>query len=464
MANTSLRREVSVTGNRRIFTFSAWFKKASIGAIGNLFSQYVGSGSANIATHFRIRFGTTDNLQVAAGGTDLLITNRLFRDTSSFYHLVIAVDTTQGTADDRVKLYINGVQETSFATRNNPSQNVDTVVNLAGSSHYPRIGADDSDGNGPYGFFDGLMSHVHFVDGTAYAASTFGSTDSTTGEWKINTAPTLTMGTNGFTILKDGNTITDQSSNSNNFSLVGGTLTKTEDCPDNNFATGNPLYFTNSSWTTSLTNGNNTFTGHTGTNSYPTLASTIAMPSSGKFYTEFKLTSSSAYIYCGIATPECVSGTAINAHYPNYDNEGGSNANAYSLWGNNGQKYVKENGGASTASNYGSGLSQNDIIQVACDLDNNKLYIGKNGTYFNSGVPTSGSTGTGAITILNNEYLMFMCDGGQSTDASGQANFGNGYFGTTAVASAGTNASGNGIFEYDVPTGYTALSTKGLNL
>ena len=146
MANTSLRREVSVTGNRKIFTFSAWVKKTKIADNQNIFSQYVGSGSANIGTHFRIRFQTTDALAVATGGTDMLLTNAVYRDTNAWMHVVCAVDTTQSTADDRIKLYVNGEQITSFASRNNPSQNVDTVVNLAGSSHYPRIGADDSDG------------------------------------------------------------------------------------------------------------------------------------------------------------------------------------------------------------------------------------------------------------------------------------------------------------------------------
>ena len=458
MANTYLTRTLSGNGNGQIFTLSCWIKRSKINDYGQIFSM--GTGTAD---GFNFGFNNSNKLLFESwdGSTNPKIeTNRLFRDISAFYHLVLAVDTTQGTEANRVKIYVNGVQETSLATSTYPAQNY-TFPGTNQSSDIAKVGYTTLAGSWTY--FDGVMSHIHWIDGTQYAASTFGSTDSTTGEWTINTSPSATYGTNGFFILKDGNTITDSSSNSNNFALAQGTLTKTEDCPDNNFATGNPLYFTNSAWTSSLTNGNNTFTGHTGTNSYPTLASTIAMPSSGKFYTEFKLTSSSAYIYCGIATPECVSGTAINAHYPNYDNEGGSNANAYSLWGNNGQKYVKENGGASTASNYGSGLSQNDIIQVACDLDNNKLYIGKNGTYFNSGVPTSGSTGTGAITILNNEYLMFMCDGGQSTDASGQANFGNGYFGTTAVASAGTAPSEGGIFEYDCPSGYQALCTKGIN-
>ena len=472
MANTSLRREVSVTGNRRIFTFSAWFKKASIGAIGNLFSQYVGSGSANIATHFRIRFGTTDNLQVAAGGTDLLITNRLFRDTSSFYHLVIAVDTTQGTADDRVKLYINGVQETSFATRNNPSQNVDTVVNLAGSSHYPRIGADDSDGNGPYGFFDGLMSHVHFVDGTAYAASTFGSTDSTTGEWKINTAPTLTMGTNGFTILKDGNTITDQSANSNNFTLVAGTLTKTEDSPSNVFNVWNRNFLTrhhneSTSIPGMLQNGNATFNS-TANAFFGYKAGTLGA-TSGKWYWEGKIIDNGR-MYIGICYPNVVQG--INE--PHYDNQTYS---AVTI-NNAGEVYGRYTGSA--IDEYASSVSfaNNDIIGFALDMDNKALYIHKNGTYINSGNPASGASRTGSVieqlTGTRDSYLgsgdfvsPFVGDPSNSGTFHCENNFGNGFFGTTGITTNSGNgyagAEGSSIFNYQPPTGYSALSTKGLN-
>ena len=127
-------------------------------------------------------------------------------------------------------------------------------MNVSGRTYY--IGTTDGSSN----YWNGLMSHVHFVDGTAYDASTFGSTDSTTGEWKINTSPSITMGTNGFTILKDGNTITDQSSNSNDFTLGGGTLTNTEDCPSNVFATLNPLYVVNAAQMPTLTNGNTTGT------------------------------------------------------------------------------------------------------------------------------------------------------------------------------------------------------------
>ena len=457
MASTRLEKTFTAS-NRKTFTISTWVKRGAITVNNTIYGAGTSDSTDRDYLVFLQDSGEEDklyfNAKVSNSTVAQFYTNRRFRDPSAWYHIVLAFDTTQSTDTNRMKLYVNGELQT-FQSVTYPNQNRD--MNTNNTVH--KIGS--TIGNGQY--FDGSMTHFHFIDGTAYAPTSFGEVDSTSGIWKAKSSASVTYGTNGFFLKMEnsGAMGTDSSGNGNNFT-VSGSLTQNVDTPDNNFATGNPLYFTDSAWTTSLTNGNNTLTGHTGTNSYPTLASTIAMPSSGKWYTEFKLTSSSPYIYCGIATPECVSGTAVDGHYPNYDNEGGSNANAYSLWGNNGQKYVKENGGASSASSYGSGLSQNDIIQVACDLDNNKLYIGKNGTYFNSGVPTSGSTGTGAITILNNDYLMFMCDGGQSTDGSGQANFGSGFFGTTAVASANADGNGVGKMEYAVPTGYYTLNTKNL--
>ena len=111
-------------------------------------------------------------------------------------------------------------------------------------------------------------------------------------------------------------------------------------------------------------------------------------------------------------------------------------------------------------------VTTNDIVGIALDLDNNKVYFSKNGTWQGSSDP---SAGTGGISITapasNRTGFYFFGSGDEATNSAvHNANFGNGYFGTTAVASAGTNASGIGIFEYDVPTGYTALSTKGLNL
>ena len=137
-------------------------------------------------------------------------------------------------------------------------------------------------------------------------------------------------------------------------------------------------------------------------------------------------------------------------------------------WVYEGNGYVSHDSYGDISSSYSS-YGSSDIIGVALDLDNNKLYFHKNGTYENSGDPTSGSTGTGAIsidapsTLPSGFYSPLVADLCGASAGGGSVNFGNGYFGTTQISSEGTNASGYGKFEYDVPTGYTALCTKGLN-
>ena len=117
----------------------------------------------------------------------------------------------------------------------------------------------------------------------------------------------------------------------------------------------------------------------------------------------------------------------------------------------------------SSVATYGS-ISANDIIGIALDVDNGYVYFSKNGTWQNSGVPTSGSSGTGGYALSNiGSNGTYFIGTSQAQPSVSQLNFGNGFFGTNAISSEGTNASGNGKFEYDVPTGYTALSTKGLN-
>ncbi len=434
MASTKLTRTLSGNGNQNTATWSFWVKRSGLtdGRIYN--SWYDGNNQFWImfsSNKFNVKLYQSSSYSVQVE------TNRLFRDTSGFYHIVVAIDTTQGTASDRVKIYVNGSQETSLNATTYPSQNQSMPFGLA--SYNQRIGFRDAEE-----FLDGSMSHFYFIDGTAYTASTFGSTDSTTGEWKINTSPSVTMGTNGFLILKDGNTVTDQSSNSNDWTVAAGTLTNTEDCPSDVFATLNPLHKGNTLTGITYSNGNNTFTA--GSTAYPYTFSTLAN-SSGKYYAEFKATSGANNTFIGISA-------GVKAVYL------GHNLYDYSYVGSNGQIYTNQ---AST--NYGSALSTNDILGVAMDLDNNKLYFSINGTWQNSANPSSG---TGGHTIVapssttTGVYHFAVGDSDQLTPQI-QCNFGNGYFGTTAISSEGTNASGIGKFEYDVPTGYTALSTKGLN-
>ena len=460
MASTYLSRTFGTATSRKKFTLSMWVKLSGRGT-GNNNSLLVSGASGQNEGTIKISSDAIlwNEYNVGIGGSEgLLISNQLLRDYSAWYHLVFAWDSTNATADDRMKIYLGGEQVTSFSSRTNPSLNYDAQSN---NNIVHNIGRQTWNSSG---FFDGSMSHIHFIDGTAYDASAFGSTDSTTGEWKINTSPSVTYGTNGFFILKDGNSVTDQSGNSNNFTVAGGTLTKTEDCPSNVFATWNPLANANTS-STALTNGNTTFATPSGGHDFT--ISTLGMNSgSGKFYCETKVSVSSSFNMIGISDHMYQGGnqelSEDNYSYGYYSDSGGGST-AAKVRGNG--SYI-----LSGMPNY----TTNDIIGMAIDLENHKLYFSKNGTWINSGDPTSGSTGTGAVSIQdlrtvtstygNGVYFFGAGDWHTSSGGTYQCNFGNGYFGTTAVASAGTNASGIGIFEYDVPTGYTALSTKGLNL
>lgn len=432
-------------GNQRTFTFSAWIKRAgNYAQYNHLFTTTPNPGSWD-----SIRFENNDTLAVRLNNEGAsIITSKKFRDPNAWYHIVIAVDTTQASSSNRVKIYVNGEQETNLGTASYPSQNQDLNFNKNGETL--RIG-HNTWSTGGNEFFYGLMSHVHLCDGTAYAASDFGSTDSTTGEWKINTSPSVTYGTNGFFIMKDGNSVTDQSGEGNNFSVANGTLTKTEDNPSNIFATLNVISVNSANG--NFNNANTNFS--TGASAWRTAFSTFGR-STGKFYCEMKWTSGSNMMFGVFSLDEKNKFNDIG-----YVGDGTLGNRAVGL-AQGGDYYINGNNATYTGGSNTS-WSSGDIIQIALDKDNNKVYFGKNGTWMGSGDPTSGSTGTGAISFSteSHEHWGFAVSAYAST---ADVNFGNGYFGTSAVSSAGTNASNNGIFEYDVPAGYTALSTKGLNL
>jgi hypothetical protein len=453
MASTYLTKTLGTPTNSYKGTISFWYKKSQPVVSGGNQGLFGACNLGVTANTYGFLNQYNDSLYFYDNANSVILnTNRLFRDCNSFYHIVYAWDTTQATSTDRIKLYVNGVQETSFATANYPAQNSSLQISTSGRTF--GIGVFSTSTGGFSGFFDGVMSHFNYIDGTAYDASAFGETDATTGEWKIKTSPSVTYGTNGFFILKDGNSVTDQSGEGNDFTVAGGTLTKTEDNPSNVFATLNPLY--KSSGTVTFSNGNTKVVGVDFSNQRT--GSTLGA-SSGKFYFETKMTGSVSFggSTIGIADYD-------NINIANSTTWFGSDSNYLGFYGG-GTLKVLNNG---SNNDYGT-LNVNDIVGFAFDIDNGFAYISRNGTWLNSGDPTSGSTGTGNVNRSGNlSYnfagkLMGIAGGFQSTD-SPISNFGNGYFGTTAVASAGTNASGIGIFEYDVPTGYTALSTKGLNL
>ena len=312
MASTYLTRTQGTPTSTDIGTISFWVKRGTLSKN----NEYILQNYIDSSNYGYIRWKSDDELQIFNNSiNDEKRTNRVFRDTNSWYHIVLRVDTTQSTANDRVRLYINGVQETSFNPNTNGSQNADYDLFKSGGTM--RIGYVSS---GTATYFDGCLSHFHYCDGQSYAPTVFGSTDSTTGEWKINTSPTITMGSQGFTILKDGNTITDQSSNSNDFTLGGGTLTKTEDNPSNVFAVWNRLDHKSTGW--NMQNGNTRLQG-TGGDSWETrrAISTIGA-SSGKYYAELKMTTAGNDSY--------PFGVGYNVFDLSYSSSMGSNSN---FWG-----------------------------------------------------------------------------------------------------------------------------------
>lgn len=450
MASTRLTRTFGSTGDRQKWTWSAWVKRHELGSDEAFFSCYVHANDK-----FQAYFDSTDRVNVwFYNGTSYNIaTARRLRDTNSWYHIVLRIDTTHGTANNRFRVYINGEEETDRETNNQPTQNLQMSVNQA-QTHYI-----SSDGNGNNNL-NAALSHVHFLDGEDRDASYFGQTDSVTGEWSIKTSPTgINYGTNGFFILKDGNSLTDQSANSNNWAVNTGTLTKTEDNPSNVFCVYNNLQQTNGS--TGFGNGLTYFTSSAqwlGVNG--TLAAT-----SGKYYAEFKVQSNA----WGVGVADVDSDAGQTRYLSDSNNGYQSKYTGGKQIFLNGSTIIAQENNSTVINNAGMGntsFANNDIVMAALDLDNNNLFFGKNGTWLRGATESEIEAGTSTNatfsgTSFNDKFWTWSVT---TENTNMYANFGNGYFGTTAVSSAGTNASNNGIFEYDVPAGFTALSTKGLNL
>ena len=241
-SNTRLVRTIGSTSNRRTFTYSWWLKRSYESA-----EQYVlYSGSSSGTPYFDARFDASSNqfqfIDYTGSHAMQLITNRRFRDCTSWIHFVIAMDTTQGTASNRAKLYINGVQETSFSTENYPSQNHDTGANVSG--HIQVWGTNKE---GTSNDLEGYLAEAHFVDGQQLTPSSFGFTDPVTNIWMPKRYEG-THGTNGFHLdFSDNSSASalgiDKSINGNDFTVNNfGTHDAIKDSPSNNqFCTWNTI-------------------------------------------------------------------------------------------------------------------------------------------------------------------------------------------------------------------------------
>ena len=444
-----LSRTPSSAGNRRTFTLSVWLKlQAGTTGERGILSGDDGSDGNNNFSYIDIR--SNDDMQYYdyEGGENAQInTNTKLRDPAAWYHLVVAFDTTQSTASNRVKFYINGVLETSFSTANYPSQNHQTRFTNNNPLHisaYP-------DQNISY--HDGYMAEYHLVDGQQLSPTDFGETDDN-GVW-IPKAYEGTYGTNGFYLqFKQTGTGTDASGmgadtsgNDNHFAVTNLTATDvTTDTPTNNFATLNPLQITNSDIT--LSEGN---LKHTIVNNWKYTPANMAA-TNGKWYAEVKAEDASNFLAGFMA----LGGDSDKTSVMNTNNTIlGTAADGWGMFSpNSGNTSYKNNNHNNTAIS-GTTIANDDIVMLAMDLDNQKIYFGLNGTFINSGNPAN-QTNPAFTNLAAGPFYAFASGGENCTNLW---NFGNPAY---AVSSGNADSNGHGNFEYAPPSGFFALCSKNL--
>ena len=450
--------------SRSIFTVSAWVKRSVLSSGQTVISA---STTSNFNDNI-INFRSDNTIQVdniASGSAAIeIITNRKFRDPSAWYHIVVAIDTTQSTIADGVKLYVNGVRETSYSSS---TYNQSATFEIGRNGSTTAIGRYES---GSSQYFGGYISNVHYIDGQQKLPTDFGETDSTTGMWKPKTYAG-TYGNNGFRLeFKNAGALgTDTSGNSETFTVnSAGTNAQVVDTPSNLFATMNSIDVgTNLSQTTFSEGNLKIVSAGTTTDTGDQIVSSMGF-TKGKWYWEIKGVSNPDNIFWTVFTD------VLGGERPYHDNY------AYSFYGDGtgsaSQIYESQEGnqkGYGTDSN--PCFSNNDIIQVAFDCDNYRLYIGKNGLWTDDNAAGGGTITTGSAFNQSSPtgyyqistaaaqagfYRVAIVKAGSSVTYTAQVNFGNPSF---AITSGNADANGHGNFEYAVPSGYFALCTKNLN-
>ena len=451
---TYLTRTPSSTGNQKVWTWSSWIKRTTLGSS----SQYLFvSNEANSSGHgIAGLYFQNDQLytyyDTSSGQTYGAVNSRKYRDIGAWYHIVWQVDAANTTH----KIWINGVEETSLS--NNPI-NYNYTMNQSG--HANVIGTSPwNTSSAPSNMY---LAEVHFSDGTKYAASDFGETDATTGQW-VPKSVNITYGTNGFYLNFSDNSGTsattlgkDSSGNGNNwtpnnFSVSAGAGNDSViDTPTNNFPVWNSLYASplQTGGPTVYTYGNLRLATNTG---YPTAGQFYPFgfasfgARSGKWYAEIKNVNAGGAI--GIANNGQLDSDVTNNPY-------GAFASTSFIYTNTGEIRTN-NGDLSGQASYGAG----DIIGIAMDLDNMKLYFHKNGSYINSGNPSTGSNGytIGALPSDRSGEYIFSAGSNGSSNGLFDINLGQ-------IKTAGTSyadSEGIGSFDYAVPTGFKALCLKNL--
>ena len=391
-----LNRTPGSAGNRRTWTFSCWVKRGNItGANGPIFT-------AGADDWLQFLSGNTLGFNSDGSSNYRIVTSQLFRDPAAWFHVVLRIDTTNSTAGDRERMYINGSEVTDFGADTNPPLNYDTAFNNTGEHSIGKtVGSSQ--------FFDGYLAEMHHVDGSSLAPSSFGETNDD-GVW-VPKAYSGSYGTTGFYLKgQDSSALGDDTSgNGSDFSSNNlAAADQMSDSPTNNHCTYSPLRIRG---TNTLSNGNlQAAAGSAG--AYVT--STFGV-SSGKWYWEYTFTGTYNFPIVGVMDT-----TLYEDAYPSQLDR------AVLYYSSNGNKYVD-----STGSSYGASYAVSDKIGVALNLDDNEITFYKN------------NSTQGDISITNRNYTPLAGEEGSSNGGI-IANF------------------GQSDFEYTPPTGFSALSTANL--
>tara|TARA_R110002012_G_scaffold307609_2_gene513197 strand:- start:1044 stop:2468 length:1425 start_codon:yes stop_codon:yes gene_type:complete len=438
-----LNKTLGTASNRKIFTISYWIKKTTTGIHIPIVEVASSGGSIGGSENAaQIYFNTSDQLtwyETHGGGVINLSTNRVFRDPNAWYHIMYAIDTTQGTSTNRLKLYINGVQETSFTSGSGtyPSQNLESYINSDQDATY--IGRTRYNNK----YFDGYMCEVVHVDGTAHSPTDLGEFDEDSPRiWKPKDVSGLTFGTNGFYLdFEDSSSLGNDAAGSNNFTVNNLTaIDQSTDTCTNNFMTLNPLS-TDSGVTLSEGNTESDFDGSVG-NAKGNIGLTR-----GRWYWEVKLTNStSGYPMIGIGSMnEEQMQKPTGGSYP------GGFSNSYGVYGTNLRLYANGTNEGDQGSSYTTG----DIFGIYLDLESSTKTIKwyKNGS----------SVLSDDITNAGDDYPYTCIDynGGESS-INVNYNFGNPAY---SISSGNTDDNGYGNFEYSPnisSTKYYAVCSKNL--
>ena len=434
--STDLTRTPSSTGDEQIFTISCWVKRGNISSRQVLFAT---TNSAGNDFDF-LEFQSDDTLRAVGnnGSASLqyqLTTSALFRDVSAWYNIVLAYDTTQSTASNRIKLYVNGTQITAFGTSSYPSQNYDTRTNTQ-VDH--RIGSSQPASSTLY--FDGYIAEFNLIDGQQLSPTSFGETKS--GVWIAKNTSGLTFGTNGFRLqFKETGTGTassstigaDTSGQANHYTSVN--LIAEDVVPDSptlNYAVMNPLDgpIFSTAFGNLRVNGSSSSAGSIGSTIFPT---------TGKWYAEMVAEDMGNGMSVGIKS----------------DNEGTfwkPTRGKSVIYQSDGNKII--DGGSATS--YGATYTVGDIIGIKINLDDGEIEFLKN----------NASQGNASTALTSGvAFGVFFLDTSSSNNARSQFNFGQDSSFHNTVTSGSANASdenGHGNFYYAVPSGYLALNSANL--